>query len=477
MAVTNRDRIAQMLELVQTGLTPFVEREMKAEYKGAWIKQASYSLRDFDPDDPHFDASALLILMTEQWRDVFGKTLGHAERSLVSELRNVRNDWAHQRQFSTDDTYRALDSGARLLSAISAPEAQTLDRMRQELLRLRFEEQMRSEQRKASAAPIEGQPSSGLRPWRELATPHPDVASGRYQQAEFAADLWQVYMGEGAGEYSDPVEFFSRTFLTDGLYRLLVEALRRVNGLGGNPIVQLQTNFGGGKTHSMLALYHLFSGVEASRLAGLERTSITFSLDGAHAETFEKIRVGSNFEQVRNNLRKLVEYRGRAPRPEIKVWTVVTRQNLGELEEIVRLAAELGTDGITLQLFMTDWSKAAVRENVESQRVEPGTPELERALEGAREAARELGFPLTVYRQNLLSRQRKCSWPWTGAFIAANGDVVPCCVLADADTVKMGNVFETPFEEIWNSPGYQRLRGQIATHQLPEYCRNCYRDS
>ncbi|HXF63064.1 MAG TPA: Swt1 family HEPN domain-containing protein, partial [Caldilineaceae bacterium] len=271
MAITNRDRIAQMLELLQSGLRPFVEREMKAEYKQAWLKQAGYSLRDFDPDDPHFDVHALLVLMWEQWNAVFSKTLGHAERSLVSELRNVRNDWAHQKQFSTDDTYRALDSGVRLLNAVSASEAQQVERMKQELLRLRFEEQMRSERRKAAVAPIESQPSSGLRPWRELATPHPDVASGRYQQAEFAADLWQVYLGEGAGEYRDPLEFFSRTFLTDGLYKLLVEALRRVNGLGGNPIVQLQTNFGGGKTHSMLALYHLFSGVEPAKLAGLER--------------------------------------------------------------------------------------------------------------------------------------------------------------------------------------------------------------
>jgi hypothetical protein len=78
MAITNRDRIAQMLELLQTGLRPFVEREMKAEYKQAWLKQAGYSLRDFDPDDPHFDVHALLVLMWEQWNAVFSKTLGHA---------------------------------------------------------------------------------------------------------------------------------------------------------------------------------------------------------------------------------------------------------------------------------------------------------------------------------------------------------------------------------------------------------------
>ena len=112
--------------------------------------------------------------------------------------------------------------------------------------------------------------TGSLKPWREVVTPHPDVASGRYQQAEFAADLWQVHLGEGTDEYRDPVEFFRRTFLTEGLQRLLVGAMQRLAGNGGDPVVELQTNFGGGKTHSMLALYHLFSGTAPGRAAGMD---------------------------------------------------------------------------------------------------------------------------------------------------------------------------------------------------------------
>ena len=97
-----------------------------------------------------------------------------------------------------------------------------------------------------------------------------DVASGKYQQAEFAADLWQVHIGEGTDEYRKPAEFFRRTYLTDSLKRLLVGGVERISGKGGDPVVQLQTNFGGGKTHSMLALYHLFSGVNASELVGVD---------------------------------------------------------------------------------------------------------------------------------------------------------------------------------------------------------------
>jgi hypothetical protein len=148
------------------------------------------------------------MALWNQWNDVFRKTLGPAERSLVSELREVRNRWAHQRPFSTDDAYRALDSIARLLTAVSASEASEVDKLKVELLRVRFDEQVRTEKRKAASVAIEGEAVAGLKPWREVVTPHKDVASGKYQQAEFAADLWQVHLGEGSDEYRQPVEFF-----------------------------------------------------------------------------------------------------------------------------------------------------------------------------------------------------------------------------------------------------------------------------
>ena len=89
--------------------------------------------------------------------------------------------------------------------------------MKMELLRLRFDEQVRGEKRKSAGTAIESRGNRHLKPWREVVTPHKDVASGRYQQAEFAADLWQVHIGEGTDEYRNPVEFFRRTYLTESL--------------------------------------------------------------------------------------------------------------------------------------------------------------------------------------------------------------------------------------------------------------------
>ena len=219
---------------------------------------------------PEQDVAGLLKLMWDTWHDVFREILGPAERSLVSELRGHRNQWAHQESFSSDDAYRALDSVGRLLAAVSAPQSEELEKRKLELLRVRFDEQTRGERRKQAGTAIESAAAASLKPWREIVTPHRDVASGRYQQAEFAADLWQVHLGEGTDEYRDPVEFFRRTYLTESLKGLLVGAIHRLAGRGGDPVVQLQTNFGGGKTHSILALYHLFSGTASGELDGID---------------------------------------------------------------------------------------------------------------------------------------------------------------------------------------------------------------
>ena len=275
MAITNHERVGKALDLLKAGLGPFVEREVRAAIKVGRLKAPS--LRGF-VDDPRigdrpvveWDVAALLKLMWDTWHDVFREILGPAERGLVGELRGHRNRWAHQESFSSDDAYRALDSVGRLLAAVSAPQSEELEKRKLELLRVRFDEQTRGERRKQAGTAIESAAAGSLKPWREIVTPHRDVASGRYQQAEFAADLWQVHLGEGTDEYREPVEFFRRTYLTESLKGLLVGATRRLAGRGGDPVVQLQTNFGGGKTHSMLALYHLFSGTASGKLDGIE---------------------------------------------------------------------------------------------------------------------------------------------------------------------------------------------------------------
>ena len=272
MAPTNRERIDKGLNLTREGLAPFVERELQAAAKAGRIgslEQFYDDQRSYNREDPFEDVAFVLNLMNKVWDLVFRPIFSRTERSFVNELSDIRNDWAHQRTFSSEDTERALDTMARLLTAVSATaQAEEVTQMRQALLRQVYQEQVRNDRRRAASTGIEI--GTTLKPWREVVTPHEDVARGAYQQAEFAADLWQVHLGQGAAEYRDPVEFFRRTYLTESLRQLLVGAVQRLHGAGGDPVVQLQTNFGGGKTHSMLALYHLFGGSDPHALHGMD---------------------------------------------------------------------------------------------------------------------------------------------------------------------------------------------------------------
>ena len=364
MAISNHERVGRALKLLHEGLYPYFEREMTATYTAEWPMRAAAYFNKGSSEVPEFlkdDLYSFLKYMWQEWNDVFRKTLGKAERSLLSECQDIRNTWAHSSTFTTDDAYRALDTAGRLLSAVSATEADQIDRQKQELMRTRYEDQARRETRRAAVAPTEGQPQSGLKPWREIATPHPDVASGRFQQAEFAADLWQVYLDEGSDEYRDPTEFFRRTYLTEGLAQLLTNALLRLGSRGGDPVIELQTNFGGGKTHAMLALYHLCNARKIADLPGMEPIFRATEIDQPPQAVNVAILVGNKLQPS-----GIVPYKPEHTnqnRPIIKtLWGELAWQ-LGGAEgyELVRHADETSTNpGDALKVLFNRFSPCLI---------------------------------------------------------------------------------------------------------------------
>ncbi len=99
---------------------------------------------------------------------------------------------------------------------------------------------------------------SALKAWRQVVTPHADIRQGKFDASVFAANLGEVLAGRGAVDYRDAKTFFSKTYLTNGLTQLLIDVMLRLSGSGkSEPVIQLQTAFGGGKTHTLLTLYHL----------------------------------------------------------------------------------------------------------------------------------------------------------------------------------------------------------------------------
>lgn len=263
MATSNRERIGRGFELLAVGLEPFVDQFMSAAAgsAGDWVtlltareKAKHGGAKAFARNDPQ----VLLKVLTEEWR-VFKERLSRPEQAMASELRDVRNRWAHNDAFNPDDTYRALDSMERLLIAAgAADQAEEVRKLRLDHQRAQYENETR---RVIKAASVVSVPGTGVKPWRDVINPHVDVASGQFNAAEFAADLHKVAQGQSSDEYVDPVQFFRRTYLTEGLRDLVGRGARRLAGdLNASPVINLQTNFGGGKTHSMLALYHLASG-------------------------------------------------------------------------------------------------------------------------------------------------------------------------------------------------------------------------
>ena len=272
----NNELVGKALGFVRDGLSPYVDRETisainahrveESDLKSFMVKEQLLNTRQSD-----WDASALLKLITHQafWHKIFRRTLGREHRRYASELRDWRNKWAHQKPFSDDDVVRALDTAVRLLSAVSATtESGAVEKLKLDLQRSLYDRRMRERNRTDYQQPA-GQALTGLTPWRDVVKPHRDVSSGLYQQAEFAADLYQVHVGEGTIEYSDPAEFFRRTYQTKNLQALLIKGIKRLTSKPSDPVVGLQTNFGGGKTHSMLALYHLCSGTDPHAMEGV----------------------------------------------------------------------------------------------------------------------------------------------------------------------------------------------------------------
>ncbi|MBK8205305.1 MAG: DUF499 domain-containing protein [Planctomycetes bacterium] len=296
MAKSNRQRIGEGLEIVLNAMIPFVEDTLIDAYGDDWLKRVNADLKSPMKKKgqlgAQWDNTNLINALLNHWA-AFGTKLSKSHRSYIHELRDIRNGWAHDETFSYDQAYRALDTMKRVVETASAGEsAKELEKLADEVMRVRFTEQRRGITRKIKALDIS--PQKGLKPWRDIIAPHQDVAEGNYRQAEFAADLAQVHRGDASPEYGNPKEFFSRTFITDGLRTLLIGSLRRINGKGGDPVVKLQTNFGGGKTHSMLALYHLFGPTETTELPDVE--AVLKKADVANApECARAVIVGTDF--------------------------------------------------------------------------------------------------------------------------------------------------------------------------------------
>lgn len=291
----NSENITAGFQILIKTLVPYVVAELKNTYGVNWWSSGVYSKlyadqQAFFPQAgsdeellQKFDVALVLKTIDLNWGEVFRVQLPKACRSWVNELITTRNQWAHQslEGLLDQDAARALDTMALVCGQVSNEAEIELQKI---VRKVRYGSSEGSTatpakkllvvkkvpSAKTSVNVLSTGPVSGLKSWRHVMEPHPDVAEGRYRNAEFAANLSQVADGSATSEYRDPVEFFNRTYVTAGMRGLLLEALKRVTRKGGEPIIQLKTAFGGGKTHSMLALYHLLNNKSSALVASLD---------------------------------------------------------------------------------------------------------------------------------------------------------------------------------------------------------------
>jgi len=281
----NLDRIRDGLYRLRGALAPFVEGRMKVEHGANWSRYASRAAGA--PADGALDEYGLLKTMIDNWRDVFDAAFPrherHKVRNFVSTAMEARNATSHLTlPIQDDETLRYLDAIHQLLRAAKAPPADVAavkalyDAQRMSGIDAPPAAEAAAIPTPAPAAPVASPaipagPAKTLRPWREAALPHPDVLANRFKEAEFAADLFAVDSGQvdPTNDYATAKGFFGITFLTEGLKRVLTSVLERLSGKGGDPVLGLQTAFGGGKTHTLLAVWHLAHARELEPLAGV----------------------------------------------------------------------------------------------------------------------------------------------------------------------------------------------------------------
>ena len=219
------------------------------------------------------------------------------------------------------------------------------------------------------------------------------------------------------------------------------------------------------------------------------------SLDGATEATYEDVRHGpglhpqpGQFNRVVANLRNLIALRRSKgmSKPRVQVVFVAMRRNVAELEQLTELAADIGVDEVWVQNLSHDFSDASPESHyeplqryvVDESLFGPGE-ELGRVhFERAARRAGELGLTLRLPRLEERAAPRRqgepgCSWPWESAYVTHRGEIQPCCMVMGSERAMLGNLKDSPFQQIWHDQPYARFRERLLSDDPPVVCRGC----
>lgn len=208
------------------------------------------------------------------------------------------------------------------------------------------------------------------------------------------------------------------------------------------------------------------------RLIDVGLGEIQISIDGATKAVFESIRVGSDFEQIVKNVKLLNDYAEKKGELwKTSCWMMVQKENMDEMEAVLRLAASLKFTRFTYQMSMSDFGKDNWKlvngEKTVNHLVSPERMEYLTDLGG------QLGVRVGFWdNQGNYREGERCAWPFSRAYITADMEVSPCCLYWDQSVCNMGSALN--FERTWTSETYRQFRSAFLNGRVPDICRHCY---
>jgi radical SAM protein with 4Fe4S-binding SPASM domain len=237
----------------------------------------------------------------------------------------------------------------------------------------------------------------------------------------------------------------------------------------------------------------LLSDAWARRLIASGLDELRCSIDGADPKTYAAIRGAPLLHKIVHNLKRFTDIQRElgAEQPCVSIWMTGMRENIAELPELVRLAARVGVREVYVQRMVYYLDSATPPGMMEAGHAlfDDFDERADRLIAEAEEIARNVGVALrasgaTDPRSSLGAAHchsprpwSACLRPWTTAYVTANGNCLPCCIspfaTADYESLKMGNLFERPFSEIWNEARYQRWRTELLSDKPPQPCQGC----
>lgn len=253
------DNLYKALGLFIEGLRPYIVSVLMKEAGDrwpAWFVEALYpaqretwnlGLKAGSSPEALIDYPYLKAFVLK-YKDLLKADFGKDVNKLATRFETIydtRNKLAHFQAINQDEFAEAFIQMKNIARSLK------MDELEKELASLQEVKAAEPAKPKAQAP--------GLQPWFQVVTPHMDIRQGRLDESVFAANLAEVALGNGREIYNNPIMFFSKTFFTAGLKSVAKTVIKGLNGKedAENRVISLQTGFGGGKTHTLISLYHI----------------------------------------------------------------------------------------------------------------------------------------------------------------------------------------------------------------------------